>query len=129
MQPQLPKHKGDTAAVANLNNYSYKQVKPIVPELLTWLQDLNWPVAGPIALYLQSITEHITDDIIVILKGKDEVWKYWLVLVFGTNATAPITPKLMAEFKRIATQPTKAEIAEETQELALEVIKKMNTKT
>ncbi|MEP0214397.1 MAG: DUF5071 domain-containing protein [Cellulophaga sp.] len=126
MQPQLPKHKGDTEAVANLKDYSYKQVKPIVPELLTWLQDLNWPVADPIALYLQSIAEYITDDIIAILKSKDEVWKYWLVLVFGTNATAPIAPKLLAEFKRIATQPTKAEIAEETQDLALEVIKNLS---
>ncbi|PKB42061.1 uncharacterized protein DUF5071 [Cellulophaga sp. RHA19] len=126
MQPQLPKHKGDTEAVANLKDYSYKQVKPIVPELLTWLQDLNWPIAGPIALYLQSIAEYITDDIIAILRGQDEVWKYWLVLVFGTNATAPIAPKLLAEFKRIATQPTKAEIAEETQDLALEVIKNLS---
>lgn len=124
MQPQLPKHKGNLEAITDLKNYSYEQVKPIVPELLTWLQDLNWPVAGPIALYLQSIAKHITDDIIAILRGQDEVWKYWLVLVFGTNATAPIDPKLLAEFKRIATQPTKAEIAKETQELALEVIKK-----
>lgn len=126
MQSPLPKHKGDLEAIANLKSYTHQQVKPIVPELLTWLQDLNWPVAGPIALHLQSIAEHITDDIISIIKGQDEVWKYWLVLVFGTNATAPIAPKLLAEFKRIATQPTKAEIAEEIQELALEVINKVS---
>lgn len=123
MQPQAPKHKGDTEAVTLLKNYSYKEIKPIVPELLTWLQDLNWPVAGPMALYLQTIAVHITDDIITVLKGKDEVWKYWLVLVFGTNATTPIAPKLLTEFKRIARQPTPEEVAEEIQDLALEIIK------
>ena len=123
MQPPLPKHKGDLEAIALLKNYSYQDIKPIVPELLTWLQDLNWPVAGPLALYLQSIAEYIADDIIVILKGNDEVWKYWLLLVFGANATTPIAPKLLAEFKRIATQPTPEEVTEEIQDLALEIIK------
>jgi len=35
-----------------LSGYSYDEIKPIVPELLTWIQDMNWPVARPVADYL-----------------------------------------------------------------------------
>ena len=83
---------------------------------------MNWPVARSIADYLQSIAEHLTEDIINILDGDDDVWKCWCVSVFGLNATKPIDPKLMTEFRRIALNPTQGEVEEEVQELALEFV-------
>ncbi len=123
MKALIPKDKGDIKTAENLKNYSFEEVKNIAPELLNWIKDMNWPVAGPVANYLESIAEYLTDDIIKILKGDDNVWKYWCVSVFGLNATKPIDPKLMTEFKRIATNPTQGEILEEVRELALEFVK------
>ena len=122
MEELIPKDKGDLKAAERLKNYSFEEVKDIIPELLEWIQDMSWPVAGPVANYLESIAEHLTDDIIKILNGNDNVWKYWCVSVFGLNAIQPIDPKLMTEFKRIATNPTQGEISEEVQELALEFV-------
>jgi hypothetical protein len=119
----IPNDKGDIKTAEKLKSYSYSEVKNIVTELLTWIQDINWPVAGPVSDYLQSISEYITDDIIKILNGNDDVWKYWCVSIFGLNAVKPIDPKLMMEFKRIAINPTKNEILEEVQQLTLEVLK------
>ncbi len=119
----IPKNKGDIETAERLKNYSYEEIKTIVPELLTWIQDMNWPVAGPVSNYLESISEYLTDDIIKILNGNDDVWKYWCVSVFGLNAIKPIDPKLMTEFKRIATNPTQKEVYEEIHELTLEFIK------
>ena len=122
MKDLIPKDKGDVKTAERLKNYSFEEVKSIIPELLEWIQDMNWPVARPIANYLESIAEYLTDDIIKILNGDDDVWKYWCVSVFGLNATKPITPKLMMEFKRIATNPTQGEILEEVQKLTLEFV-------
>lgn len=117
----LPKDKGDIEVAKKLKNYSYAELRPIIPQLLEWIQDMNWPVAGPVSEYLASISEHLTDDIITIMKGRDEVWKYWCIKVFGLDAVKPIDSKLWKEFNRIATNPTPQEIAEEVHELALEL--------
>jgi len=118
----IPKDKGDVETANRLKNYSYQEIKTIVPELLEWIQDLNWPVAGPVADYLESISEYLTEEIIEILRGNDEMWKYWCVFIFGIHATKTIDPKLMQEFLRIANKPTEQEILAEVYELAQELI-------
>lgn len=120
----IPKDKLDLEAVERLKCHSYEQIKVIVPELLEWIQDLNWPVAKPLAVFLESISEHLTEDILEILRGKDEVWKYWCIIVFGVNTSKPINEKLILEFSRIAKNPTKNEIEEEVNLVALEAINK-----
>lgn len=121
----IPKNKGDIKTAEKLQDYGYDVIKPIIPELLTWIQDMNWPVAGTVANYLESVSEHLTDEIVCILRGTDEVWKYWCVKVFGLDTEKSIAPKLMAEFKRIATNPTQQEIDEEVQELTIELLNKL----
>ena len=118
----IPKNKSDIETANRLKNYSYQEINAIVPELLEWIQDLNWPVAEPVAAYLKSISEYLTEDIIKILKGNDETWKYWCVSIFGINATKSVDPELMKEFMRIANNPTEEEISEEVYELAQELI-------
>jgi hypothetical protein len=118
----IPKDKGDIKTAQSLKNYSYDQIKTIVPELLMWIQDMNWPVAGPVSEYLKTISEYLTDDIIKILNGTDDTWKYWCVSVFGLNAIKPIDPRLMTEFYRIAANPTKNEVLEEVHELIMELM-------
>lgn len=118
----IPKNKYDIATANRLKDYSYKEIKTIVPELMEWIQDMNWPVARPVANYLKSISENLTDNIIKILRGNDEIWKYWCISVFGINATKSIDPKLMQEFMRIANNPSEQEVLEEVHELAQELI-------
>lgn len=79
----IQKDKFDIATADKLSNYSYDEIRLIVPDLLIWIQDMNWPVAGPISKYLQSISEYLTDDIVMILKGTDDIWKYWSLHVFS----------------------------------------------
>ena len=61
-------------------------------------------------------------DIIKILNGTDDTWKYWCVSVFGLNTIKPIDPRLMTEFNRIAANPTKNEVLEEVHELIMELM-------
>ena len=118
----IPKDKADIETVSRLSSYSYEEIKPIIPNLLEWIRDMNWPVARPVADYLESISEHITDDIIKILQGNDDLWKYWSLHVFGLWSDKKLDNKLIKEINRIASKPTKGEIKEEVDEVALEIL-------
>lgn len=116
----IPKDKGDFLAVYKLEDYTYEEVKSIVPELMTWLQDINWPIAGVMADNLLRYQDDIEDEIMFVLNTNDEVWKYWVISVFG-NSTKSI--KVQERILQIATSPTQNEINEEVNLVAIEVIK------
>ena len=122
IQQLIPKDKSDIETAEKLSGHSYDEIKSIVPELLTWIQDMNWPVARPVADYLESISEHLTLDLLEILKGTDDIWKYWTLHVFGLWSKNPVDKRLMDEIKRIATTPTKGEQTEEVDQIARQII-------
>jgi hypothetical protein len=122
IQQLIPKDKFDIETADKLSKYSYDEIKPIVPELLTWIQDMNWPVARPVSEYLQVISDHLTEDIIEILRGPDDVWKYWSLHVFGLWTTKPLDNRIIQELKRIIANPTKGEIEDGVQEVAQKII-------
>ena len=76
------KHDMDFDKITDFYWYNYQELKPIIPELLVWLQDYNWPVAKPIARHLQKILPDILPELIPILKGSDGIWKYWILQIF-----------------------------------------------
>ena len=39
----IPKDKGDYKNIEELKRLSFDEIEPIVPDLLVWLQDINWP--------------------------------------------------------------------------------------
>jgi len=119
----IPKDKGDIETAEKLKNYSYQQLKPIIPELLEWLQDGNWPVSNPVAEYLESVCEYISSDILDIFKTNDLEWKYYIIKCFG-----PITnnKSIRDIIIRIATKPTSDEIEAELSKVANEILKERN---
>ncbi|HLP21481.1 MAG TPA: DUF5071 domain-containing protein [Chitinophagales bacterium] len=119
----IPKHKHDTLTAEKLKDYSYAEIKPIIPDLLEWIQDMNWPVARPVAAYLETLTEYISEDILEILKGDDEVWKYWTIMYLGAVTQ---DNEVLNEIKRIAHNPTKAEIIDEVDEEARRILEERN---
>ena len=67
----IPKHKDDQEVIENLRKLSFEEIKPIIPDLLEWLQDINWPIAGPVADILKPFSNNIVPDIIKILRTDD----------------------------------------------------------
>jgi len=122
----IPKNKGDLSTAEKLTNYSYEELKEIIPNLLEWLQDMNWPVAKPVSEYLESINDKITTELLSILKSNDdEVWKYWIITIFGPITQSPI---IKNEIIRIATYPTENEIIEEVHQVAKGIVNSRNWK-
>ena len=118
IQALIPKDKFDIETVKKLSNYSIKEIQPIIPELLEWLQDGNWPVSKPIADFLIPFTEDISLEILQILKGNDGMWKYWILLIFGKTIKNEI---VIDEINRIALNPTDGEIVDGVNEIAIEI--------
>ncbi|TPG41554.1 DUF5071 domain-containing protein [Flavobacterium pectinovorum] len=117
----IPKDKFDFETVEKLKNYSFEEIEPIIPDLLKWLQDINWPISRPIAEFLIPFSEKISSEILKILKSEDQVWKYWILIIFGEIIKDKM---VLHEIKRIAKDPTKDEIDEEVFEIAKEIINK-----
>ena len=55
----LPRDKHDTLAVRQLAELGYPIISPVLPELMKWLQDANWPVARPISDLLVKIEKPV----------------------------------------------------------------------
>ncbi|RFS22694.1 DUF5071 domain-containing protein [Chitinophaga silvatica] len=110
IQEMIPKHKDDQKVIAELKKLSFEEIKPIVPDLLTWLQDINWPIARHIAEVLEPFSDKLVPDIVEILKTNDGIWKLWILV---TLARKTKDETLLKEIERIAKHPTKDEIEEE----------------
>lgn len=114
----IPKDKFDIETAKKLSNYSINEVQPIIPELLEWLQDGNWPVSKPIADHLIPFTQDISLEILQILKSNDGMWKYWILLIFGKTIKNEI---VINEIKRIAINPTDDEINDGVNDIAIKI--------
>ena len=120
----LPANKSDTAAVQWLERQEPQSMLPLLPELMEWLRDCNWPVAQAL---LPLLTQHGAETARLaadILKPDqtDEIWKYWIVSIF-TPALPPEHRRVLTdEIRRIAYRPTDGERAEEVDEAAREYL-------
>ena len=117
----IPKEKGDYERARNLKNYSVVELKPIIPNLLEWIQDMNWPISGIVAEYLVDNFSEIEKEIYPILNTNDDIWKWNVINIFKNLIEEE---KNITIIKRIAENPTEMEKFEELDLLCNEVIEK-----
>ncbi|CZR55768.1 uncharacterized protein PAC_05656 [Phialocephala subalpina] len=118
----LPKDKHDNEAIAKLDNMDPAVFAPLLPELLTWLQDTNWPVARPV---LQLMLKHlplITDPVRDVLRGDDEPWIFNLLEHLIRKMPREQQSQLIPELERISMYPTPGEMEEEADVAAREIV-------
>jgi hypothetical protein len=125
----MPKSKMDTGAAEAIVALGYPAVEPVLPDMLTWLQDrLNWPVARVFQPFLVRIGPHLAPHIRAILATNDEFWKYSILAdVIAHSAT--LAAAMRADLQRIATAPTAGEIAEGLPLEAQEILDTLLPKT
>jgi hypothetical protein len=101
--------------------YTIDEVRPIIPDLLIWLQDMNWPVARPVANYLVTIKEYMTFEILEVLKGDDDLWKYWVLLEFYSEEK-PNDLQTIQVLERMANHPTYGEKENDIDQIAKNIL-------
>jgi len=120
----IPRHKHDLEAARSAVALGWPAVAPIAPQLLEWVQDMNWPVAPILAPLLASAGASLATNIRDIFKSEDEVWKYFVIqaVVAQSNEMCRV---LQSDLRRIASQPTAAEHKEEVDLVAREALERM----
>jgi Domain of unknown function (DUF5071) len=79
LRAALPREKADEARLERIRALGYPAIDPILPHLMTWLQDMNWPIAGRVATLLIPIGRPLLPHIHRVLQGDDDLWKYWVL--------------------------------------------------
>ncbi|WP_227665398.1 DUF5071 domain-containing protein [Lysinibacillus varians] len=118
----LPLNIYDVDKVEKLKKLDRNVLEPLLPDLLEYTQDMNWPVASGVVEILLTFPKEIVSHVQAILSSNDENWK-WFILHF---LVIKLPVESQVQFKqyliRVAQTPTQNEIAEELDEIAKEIV-------
>ncbi|WP_342554856.1 DUF5071 domain-containing protein [Paenibacillus sp. FSL R7-0652] len=121
----IPEHKNDFERVEMLKNYKVEELKPIIYDLLTWLQDMNWPIALEIQNILLNFKEDLIPHIRTILLTDDDEWKYWILTSLMRKLPNHIIVLLKPELERIRDHPTSDELQSDLIEEVEEILNRI----
>lgn len=98
--PLAPRHLRDFERLHALIEAGPEAAIPLLGELFTWLQDINWPIALPMANFLISVGAPIVPHIRKVLASGDDMWIYWVlqhvVAVLPNHLVKELEPMLKA---------------------------------
>jgi hypothetical protein len=103
----------------------FPAVAPVIPQILEWLQDLNWPVALVFQPFLVSIGEPLAPYVGAVLQGQDDIWKYSLLRVV-VDQSPELARALRPELEHVAKHPSAGESEEEVDQVAVEILEALN---
>lgn len=118
----IPQDKFDHAAVANAAAVGYPAINKILPELLEWLQDLNWPVAQEVAELLADAGPEISPHLCDVLRHDDNCWKHSIMQTLAKDINLDAWHIIESDVLRIANDPSNGEKLEEVDLVAREVL-------
>lgn len=118
----IPNDKFDNEAVKRATALGYPDLNPILPDLLVWLQDINWPVAPEVAALLRDAGTAIAPHVNAILSSTDGPWKYWVLKELGASLNGDVWSLIEPEVRRLAETPTSDDRVEEVYIVAAEVL-------
>jgi hypothetical protein len=108
----VPEHKQDFDACSALAVADDSTVISQLHELLAWLQDMSWPVAQLVEARIKSLGVPLVTPVREVLRGTDNVWKFWLVASLLHKVSPAVVALLQPELSRIVSSPLIGEIEE-----------------
>lgn len=120
----IPEHKQDYERVEQLKSKTLEEMKPILPELLEWLQDMNWPIAQDIEDIVINYQEDLLPHLKKIFITNDGEWKYFMLHGLVSRLPKHILKELRPDLIRMKDFPTKDEIVSEIDDIVTELLEK-----
>ena len=99
----------------------FAEIEPIVPALLEWTQDRNWPVAAILCPFFASIGSPLVPYLRQVLETEDGGWKYDVIVSIVAHSPE-LCVALASDLRRMAGNPTAAEEKEEVNLAASEAL-------
>jgi len=119
----LPRNKHDFERVELLKNLNRNKLIPLLPKLLEWIQDMNWPIANDISELLLAYPTELIPLIKNVLASEDDVWKYWCLEILVKRMSKSFRIEFKDDLIKLAEQPTAAEKLEELDTIAIEILR------
>lgn len=120
----LPSDKFDVEAVAQIEHMRIDVIEPYLPELLTWVQDGNWPVAEPLATALAKLGAPVVPSVLAVLSGTDAIWKYWCIELLVKRLSRDARVQMQDQLLSLAQSPSLEEKQEGVHIAAREALQK-----
>jgi hypothetical protein len=121
-QNRVPAHKGDIARAQALSKLDPTELLEIMPLLVIWLQDSNWPVFMPVAVATDKLGAKFAPFVREVLRGDDDCWKYSMLVV--ASSQRDVAEEIKEDLLRIYDNPTKGEIDEMAAYMSGEILMK-----
>ncbi|MGW7158358.1 DUF5071 domain-containing protein [Paenibacillus taichungensis] len=121
----LPRDKHDYEAVRKLSELSNEELRDIIPELMEWLQDGNWPIARSVEDLLLRFGEELIPHIQNVFKTKDPQWEYFMLTGLISRLPSRYLIVLKVDLERILKNPTEDEMLEELDEVIVPLLNKI----
>ena len=121
----VPKHKFDLANAEELINIGYPEVEPVLPEIIEWVFDGNWPVARCLQNFLEQLGKPAAPYLKRIFDGDYESAKH-SILTGVVGHSKELALELRRELVRMAHSPTLGEVHEQVNEEAQDILGRLN---
>lgn len=120
----LPQDKSDLQRARAIVTLGFPAIAPIVPSVLEWIQDINWPVAHIFAPFLASIGSELAPYVRTVLETDDGVWKCHVIQAV-VAPSLELARALQPDLERIVRNPSQSEQNEEVDLVALEALERL----
>lgn len=117
----LPRDKYDTESATALVCLGWHRVERVVPQILEWLQDINWPVATIFRPFLIDAGARLAPFIRPIFATDDAVWTFNILQAVVSQSPA-LTAELSCELERLANSPALVEQLEGVSDVARQIL-------
>jgi hypothetical protein len=117
----VPRDKSDVEVAREVTEHGFVELEPILPALLEWTQDRNWPVARVLCPFFSSVGAPLAPYLRRVFESSDASWKYE-VIVSVVAPSLELCSALSNDLRRMALNPTAAEEKEEVNLAASEAL-------
>ncbi len=111
----IPENKYDTSTIDDLMVVDEVKIQSILPQLLEWIADMNWPVAPEmlkvLARFPYSLVPHIRNAL--AKDADDDILKSWIILCLIPLFPTEVQQIFTLDIQRIVDAPSIGEQQEE----------------
>lgn len=131
LEKLMPKDIFDTSTIAKLLTLTEQELQIILPRLIRWYEDLNWPVTEELTPVMLKYPKLLVPLLIeaMDISEKDDVFKYFVVVALVKEIPCQFHPELIPSLRRLAESPTVDEQLEDLEEVAQDILQRWNAKS
>lgn len=121
----LPGNKNDVEQAKKLKDLDRSQVLLLLPDLIGYTKDINWPVAPIVVETLLRFPTEIIPSVQAVLAEDDDNWKWFLLNYLVSKLPLDSKFHFKGYLIRVAETPTESEMAEELDYLSKSILETM----